>query len=300
MSRAGRSVQREWMIDEVGRRWPGESAGLRRHIGSDLPWPQLKAYAVANLGYCRAMVGRTGAQITLRPRVVSQPTLAGTFFWVLQQPMERIAVNLAREAPPPGDWTRRVLGSKPHALGYLSREADAQHILRNAHFLSRARPLDDVAAFPPLAALLRRAVECGFRYEREAFAPLVEGPLQRRALVIAPSSDAARLTIKEWGTGYRTYSKRWLARSRGLNVEDQRDFLYASRAADGYRTAWAQCRPILEDVDARVVDEVGMLNHVRYTRIIIPMLTRGRQPRLVGASVVNPAVDVAVERFDEP
>jgi hypothetical protein len=129
-------------------------------------------------------------------------------------------------------------------------------------------------------------------YSMEAFKSLVAGPLQRRAIVLAPSNDATRLTIKEWGSGYRTYSRSWLRHSKGLHMEDQPDFAYACKAAASYREAWMERRSILEDVDARVLDQAGRLNHVRYTRIIIPMTGPGGEPVLVGASVVNPAVDI--------
>jgi hypothetical protein len=92
----------------------------------------------------------------------------------------------------------------------------------------------------------------------------------------------------------------WLSNSKGLNLEDQRDVAYASKAAVGYRAAWIERQSVLEDVDARVLDEDGKLNHVRYTRMIIPMVDAGGQPMLVGASVVNPAVDIRPKGLLEP
>jgi hypothetical protein len=74
-------------------------------------------------------------------------------------------------------------------------------------------------------------------------------------------------------------------------MEDQPDFAYACKAATSYRKAWLERQAVLEDVEARVLDEAGKLNDVRYTRIIMPMADADGQPVLVGASVVNPAVD---------
>jgi transcriptional regulator with XRE-family HTH domain len=54
------------------------------------------------------------------------------------------------------------------------------------------------------------------------------------------------------------------------------------------------------ELDARVLDEDGKLNHVRYTRMIIPMVDAGGQPMLVGASVVNPAVDIRPKGLQKP
>jgi hypothetical protein len=77
-----------------------------------------------------------------------------------------------------------------------------------------------------------------------------------------------------------------------LNVEDQRDFVYACKAAASYRTAWMERQTMLEDVNARILDETGRLVHVRYTRIIVPMTDAGGEPVLMGASVVNPDVGI--------
>jgi hypothetical protein len=76
--------------------------------------------------------------------------------------------------------------------------------------------------------------------------------------------------------------------------------LYARKTAVGYRVAWMERQSVLEDVDARVLDAAGKLNHVRYTRIIIPMAGPGGEPVLLGASVVNPAVDIRCKRINEP
>jgi hypothetical protein len=147
---------------------------------------------------------------------------------------------------------------------------------------------------------MRHASERKYVHSTEAFRRLVEGPLRHRALVLVPSRDATKLKIREWGAGYRTYSRSWLGQSKGLNVEDQRDFAYACKAAASYREAWIERQSVLEDVDARVLDAKGKLNHVRYTRIIIPMADPSGEPVLVGASVVNPAVNIRSKDVEEP
>ena len=56
---------------------------------------------------------------------------------------------------------------------------------------------------------------------------------------------------------------------------------------------------MLEDVDARILDETGRLVHVRYTRVIVPMTDAGGEPVLMGASVANLAVGIRSENIRE-
>ena len=287
MSGDRRSDRGEWLIDEVGHLWPTGVPALREKIGSDLPWEYLKRYAVENLGYCLVSIRPNGARIKLRPQIVTQATLVAAIYWLIEQQTPRLVISILNET-----WTHELFTSNWSALNHLSAEADAQLVARRGDFLSRRRSLDDLPRFHPLADLVRRASERNHIYSTEAFGRLVSGPLRHRALVLVPSHDATRLTIKEWGSGYRTYSKSWLRHSKGLHMEDQPDFAYACKAAMSYRKAWTERQSVLEDVDARVLDEAGKLNHVSYTRIIMPMAEAGGQPVLVGASVVNPAVDI--------
>ncbi len=294
MSRLRTRWSRDCLIDEGGHVWPLDAPGLRDRIGSDLPWRYLKRFAVETLGYCAVASGPAGSKIMLRPDVTAQPTLVGAFYWLIEQRSERIAISVLEDA-----WAHRLFTSKWAAVSYLGSKADAQLLARRRDFSSRRRAVDEVAHFAPLAALLRHAGDVGHRYTRGDFAALVRGPLDHRALVLEPNQDATRLIIKDWGSGYRTYSQAWIDRSKGLNVEDQRDFAYASKAAAGYRSAWIERRPRLEDIDARVLDEGGRLHHVSYTRIIVPMADAEGRPVLLGASIVNPAVDVRVEAVDK-
>jgi len=287
MSGDQRSDRGEWLIDEVGHLWPSGLPELREKIGSDLPWEYLKRYAVENLGYCSVSCRSNGAQIRLRPQIVRQATLAAAIYWLIEQQAPRLVISILGKT-----WKNRLFTSNWAAVSHVSAEVNAQLVARRGDFLSRRRSLDDLPRFHPLADLLRHASERNHIHSTEAFKRLVAGPLRRRALVLAPSRDATRLRIKEWGSGYRTYSKSWLRHSKGLYLEDQRDFVYACKAATSYRVAWAEHECVLEDVDARVLDEAGEFNHVRYTRIIIPMAEPGGHPVLVGASVVNPAVDI--------
>jgi hypothetical protein len=285
----------EWLIDEGGNLWPVGLPALRQKLGSDLPWGYLKRYAVENVGYCLVARRSQGVHVCLRPEVIAQPTLAAAIYWLIEQRAPRLVISILRQT-----WTHRLLTSDASAVSLLSAEVDARLVGRRDDYLCRRRSLDDLPHFHPLAHLMRHAHDRRNVYSKEAFQRLVDGPLRRRALVLAPSDDASRLTIKEWGSGYRTYSRLWLSNSKGLNLEDQRDVAYASKAAVGYRAAWIERQSVLEDVDARVLDEDGKLNHVRYTRMIIPMVDAGGQPMLVGASVVNPAVDIRPKGLQKP
>lgn len=295
MPKSPRADCREWLIDEGGHLWPTQAPGLRKKIGSDLPWEYLQRYAVENLGYCLVSCQTHGCRIKFRPQVIAQPTLVAAIYWLVEQKARRLVISTLRE-----EWDDRIFTSNWAAVSHLSAEADAQFVARRGDFLSRRLRMDELARFRPLADLMRFVRERKYVYDRRAFSRLVDGPLRRRALVLAPSHDATRLTIQQWGTGYRTYSRTWLGLSRGLNVEDQRDFAYASKAATSYRRAWAEQKTILEDVDARVLDDKGKLNHVRYTRIIVPMVDTDGAPLLMGASVVRPPGAVGFEGVEEP
>jgi hypothetical protein len=285
----------EWLIDEAGHLWPSRAPGLREKIGSDLPWKFLQRYAVENLGYCSVSSLPRGSHVKFRPQIIAQPTLVAAIYWLVEQRTPRLVISILREK-----WHDQIFTSNWSAVSHLSAEADAEFAARRGDFSSRRLSLDDLADLRPLTDLMHFASERNYVYDKKAFARLVEGPLQRRALVLVPSRDATRLTIKEWGAGYRTYSRSWLGLSKGLNVEDQRDFAYACKAATSYRLAWTGRESILEDVDARVLDEKGKLNHVRYTRIIIPMTDPDGGPVLMGASVVRPPVDIGSEGVKEP
>jgi hypothetical protein len=285
----------EWLIDEAGHLWPAGLSALREKIGSDLPWIFLKRYAVENVGYCSVALRSNGAQISLRPQIVTQATLAAAIYWLIEQRAPRLVISICKET-----WTHRLFASNWSALSYLSAEADAQLVARRSDFLSRRRSLDGLPRFHPLADLLRHAREKNHVYSVEAFERLAAGPLRRRTIVLAPSDDATRLTIREWGSGYLTYGKSWLRIAKGLNMEDQRDFAYACKAAASYRAVCMERESVLEDVDARVLDDAGKLNHVCYTRIIIPMADAAGEPVLVGASVVNAAADIRSKRIQEP
>ena len=130
-------------------------------------------------------------------------------YWLIEQRAPRLVISFSAKHGRIGSHVGRA------AVSLLSAEADARLLARQGDFLSRRRSLDDLPRFHPLADLMQHTSERNHVFSREAFNRLVAGPLQRRAIVLAPSNEARKLTIKEWGSGYRTYSRSWLSNSKG-------------------------------------------------------------------------------------
>jgi hypothetical protein len=109
-------------------------------------------------------------------------------------------------------------------------------------------------------------------------------------------SEEGKVLLRDVGWGYPWLDQRWVSRSRGLRMQDQPDYLLGSWAAEAYRCTAIDGVPRVEDVDAITVAPHLGQERIRYTRLILPVATRWGDRCLLGASVVDAAIDLRAAR----
>lgn len=241
------------------------SAKLRRALHSDLGQEELCAYAITNLGYIVIEQRRQTIRLCLRPRAVSQVTLAALLFWLGDRPIDRAIISHYDHV-----WHHEVVGPLDAIFGRLGKLVVDPLILRQGDF-HRKRQTKLVAALAPLIREWHRNPATPFSVRCRG---LLKNELGGRYMVLKRAQWSRRLEIRDVGHGFLVYDDAWLANAIGRPFEDQPDHLYGRWAAEAYYEASATEQALIDDVDA-FIDRPGRGKvRLRYQRIVLPC----RQP----------------------
>jgi hypothetical protein len=274
-----------YLFDDKGELWDGRSRELADALDASLPSDDLRKYVVRNLGFIAVTENSGSVRLQLRPAVVSQMALSGLLYWMHDRTVERVLISCLD-----GEWSHELVASREEAVRRLLARAKLDPIDREGDFLNKPRPLHDLPPTSPLRAMLDAWSECSGKYDRERLHRLLDEALQ-----VEPMAQSPGLLVKEIGTGFNNHATRWLSRIKGLRVEDQPDYAYGQWIASLYREVLQSRAPSLHDVDAVIRWPHQPRVSYRYQRLMVPFEAESRSTLVLGATVLDNAIDLRVK-----
>lgn len=278
-------VQRmsQWLIDDRGKVWTRVDR-LRAALGTALGPAELYKYAVENLGYVAIEDRRRAIWLKLRPRAVSQTTLAAVLYWIGECSAERIVVSSFD-----GTWQHKVVGSAAAAIERLAALEIGTSDQRRGDFL-RQRLTGE-----PKGELLDLVEQWRANQALQLSHDLLQGSVGGRYMILRRTQWSRRLEIRDVGRGFIVYDDNWLAQAVGLRFEDQPDYLYGKWAAEAYYEASETQQPIIDNIDA-LIDTPGRgKSRVQYQRLVLPFREPSGDHVLLCASLIDRSIDLRVE-----
>lgn len=275
----------QWLIDDGGSVWARVDR-LRAALGTSLGPAELTKYAIENLGYVAIEDRYRAIWLKLRPRAVSQTTLAAVLYWLAECRAHRCVISHLDRA-----WQHEML-SRADAIERLGELIINPSQVRNGDFRRQAR---QQAIASPIQELLR----CWQEDESAPFSGQCEALLHQafggRYMVIKRSCASRRLEIRAVGRGFVVYDDDWLSQAVGLRLEDQPDHFYARWAAVAYHEAASTKQPKVDDVDALIERPRRGKARLQYQRLILPYRQPGGDHLLLCASLLDRSIDLRIE-----
>ena len=283
----GFSVMGHWLIDDRGNVWTRFDR-LRAALGTQLGPAEFTKYAIENLGYVAIEDRNRATWLKLRPRAVSQTTLAAVLYWLLESPAHRCVISHLERA-----WQHEML-SRVDAIERLGELIVDPSEVRDGDFRRQAREReDDVAA--PIKELIRRwQTDVSAPFSAQC-AALLHQAFGGRYMVIKRSRGSRRLEIRAVGRGFVVYDDDWLSQAVGQRLEDQPDHFYARWAAEAYHEAASTERPSVDAIDALIERPQRGKERLQYQRLILPYRQSGGGHLLLCASLLDRSIDLRVE-----
>jgi hypothetical protein len=279
-----------YLFDDKGELWDGRSRELADVLDASLPSEDLRKYVVRNLGFIAVTENSGSLRLQLRPAVVSQMALSGLLYWMHDRAVERVLISCLD-----GEWSHELVASREEAVRRLLARIKLHPIDREGDFLNKPRPLHDLPPASPLRAMLDAWSECSGKYDRERLHRLLNEALHGRYMLVEPMAQSPGLLVKEIGTGFNNHAVRWLSRIKGLRVEDQPDYAYGQWIASLYRAVLQSRAPSLHDVDAVIRWPHQPRVSYRYQRLMVPFEAESHSTLVLGATVLDDAIDLRVK-----
>jgi hypothetical protein len=278
------------LFDDRGETWDAGSPRLAKALQASIASEELTAYAVRNLGFVAVNEEPRSVRIRLRPAVVSPIALSALIYWLHDHHKHRFVLSSLDR-----NWSHEVVGERDEVVRRLMHGIANRVPDREGDFLQRQRPLHQLPRSSPLRAMLNIWSDCNGKYDLERLRPLLEKALEGRFVLVEAPFGASNLVIKDIGSGLRKPAGQWLARSIGLRVEDQPDYAYGRWVARSYRSVIDSGEPDLRDVDAVISWPQQSRQSFRYRRLLLPFKTADNSAVLLGATLVDPSINLRVK-----
>jgi hypothetical protein len=274
-------VAESYLFDDSGRCWRLIDPGLRRSLRTDLPLPELRDFAIRNLGFVEARCWRGRLVITFRRKIASEIALAALMYWLDDEQWQ-------------GSLVLRLIGSSTVDEIIASPAA----LARRLRTMTVADALDEQSRFkrwPLAAAQAEREKPIGRLLELWRSSPVrsqAEVAAFCRAwfhgrFTIVHQTEMGEFVIDETGSGYRCYDRSYVTHSAGSRLIDEPDCLYGHWVSGTYREVALVATPQCDDVAARIEPPRRQAIEVEYRRIIAPFVTSDAGHFLVSASVLR-------------
>jgi hypothetical protein len=274
------------ILDDEGHLWHWPFAALAQSLGSVRTGARLANYAIRNLGFISLRLRPQGLVLSFRRGLARPQTMADAIRLLLELPDQRIVLSFLDL-----DWQHRVCRGPAEAIDELIGLLQGSHE-EGRSFLCRAMDTGCLSERSQFAHVLRFWGNHPAAFDHQNIGRVLQGPLRGRYLVVAAVGDQETLMIEHWGEGLGSYDPTWARRARGVPLRDQPDYRYGCAAAEAYATALRHGMPVLEDVDAIVTKPRKASVRLRYKRLILPFRRTDGEVRLLGTSLLDPAIDL--------
>jgi len=275
------------LFDDRGDTWDAASRRLADDLHASIHGEELLEYAIRNLGFVAVKELRGSLRISLRPAVVSPIAFSALLYWLHDREADRVLISFYDRV-----WSHEMLRSRTDAVRRLMALVEFGVGARDDDFLHEELSLESLPDTSPLHGVLVMWSESNGKYDRERLAPLLEGRLNGRFVLVEASPTQPALVLKGVGGGLSKPAEYWLARSIGHRVEDQPDYDYGKWIAKFYRKVIAKGAPSLSDVDAVIKWPEHSRQSFRYRRLVLPFAGEGSSTMLLGASLADPDINL--------
>jgi hypothetical protein len=281
---------RSILFDDRGDVWDAGSRRLAEDLQASIHGEELVDFAIRNLGFVAAKELRGSLRVSLRPAVVSPIAFTALLYWLHDRSADRVLVSFFDRI-----WSHEMLRSRADAVKWLLARVDFSVGGRDSDFLHQELPLESLSGASPLKRLLTLWSEAHGVFDHERLAPILQGTLKERFVLVESTPARTALVLKRVGGGLSKPADHWLARSVGHRVEDQPDYDYGKWIANYYRKVIASGAPSLSDVDAVIKWPEHSRQSFRYRRLVLPFKGEGNSTMLLGASLVDPSINLRVK-----
>jgi hypothetical protein len=285
-----------WVIDESGEK--RDVTGLRTEFfqGLKLSQEECLDYAVKNLGYAVIRRRRSGIELSWRPEIITDITLAGIFYEVGDFAEYALAARWFQGT----EWRFRVLPAdycaRIEAIGSLVRTERSRMRDRVVYKRIKQEDLNSHDVFAPLIMRWKASHASGAtRFDEDLRAQLDFKSSGKFCLVRILSDNASAnstLMLDEVGRGFPKLVLDFLAPIVGRPIVRHKDEGYGNYVLETYFEAANSGVPSGHDVDA-ILETVdfGRMRR-RYKRLILPFRDDGGWPLMASVSVPDSKIDL--------
>ena len=272
------------LIDGNGDECSLAHSPVLRRLGNSSPLAELALFAVRNLGCIATATTNRLCQLWIRPTHAKPIALAAAFEWVATSCNKRVCISeYGRE------WSEQLFPDRVSAIQFLIGAETARGYRRH-DFLRRRRPADDLASTPGLIPLLQTWRDLGGRIDRDRLNHVLTGPVADRYVLIEVCGQTP--IVRDFGTGIVMLDDHWRQHGRGARLQDMYDFAFGRWSAQTYVEALPSCVPVLEEIDVTANVPGRSRRRFCYKRIILPFQADDGSTVLLGASALDPTIDL--------
>jgi hypothetical protein len=274
------------IIDGDGQFWVNLEK-LRARFDTSVNRNDLDDFMVRNMGYVRLSVANSRVEVRLRPRLVSDTTLAALLYWLADNPTSRcIAMLHNDDASIPTITILPVGNNRLMVLGQLIAASKAPETTVSRRQEIREDQLKECSS-------LMRSIEY-WKISRGLYSDtdleqILSETLRSRFILLRQNDTEGALIVYRVGSGLPTFAHNTLIHVVGQNIEHQPDQAYGKACSEAYVEAICRWQPLLEIVDARAFwPGHGRLRR-SYVRLILPLRNKKNRIAVLSTTLQSAA-----------
>ncbi len=288
-------VRMLWLIDENGERRSFPGVRSECFSGLQMTQDQCLEYAVRNLGYAVLRRRRSGIELSWRPEIITDITLAGILYEVSDFADDALATRWYRDP----EWRFRVLPAdrfaRIDAIGALVRTE--RHRIGDRVVYKRL-DLDDLLKCSVFAPLLKCWKDAGVDKNRlltdhfRQYLASVSGGKYCYVRLQNATDSHPLMTLDELGWGFPRAVVDFLSPVVGRPVLLHKDSGFGEYVFHTYAEAASHEQPSAHFVDAVIESSTSEAVRRRYRRLILPFRDQDGQPLMAGISTQDASIDL--------
>lgn len=275
------------LIDDKGNVCPIGPGLVRQFSSGPIFKTALPDDLIRNQGYVRLGVRDASCSIRAVPQRMQYATYASLVDQLKPLMLSRISLSTLANA----HWQHKVVASKEQALDLLHDQMYRGRKRDDRRYLTRPQNLNLLNSASPLAKLF-----CSWKAtsgQLELDAQFLSETLQSKYSILEFDGISGGLKFSEIGSGLVMYRPGWGESFIGAPADLQPDIQYGRAVADEWKSVLTADEPALTDVDALIHEPTEpVVKRWRYTRLALPLRTRGEASRLLTVTLPNVDVDL--------
>jgi hypothetical protein len=255
------------LVDDTGRVWPVESAGMARRIGAPPASVDPITHAVWNLGFVHVKSANELLVASLRPHLVSRLAMIGILDLIVRTQPKGV---LVRDVTKPR--VQELFPSIDQALVRIEELADAGYGEFRPMYASMRQPLEGLAttAHGRLAPLLCLWREANARWRPEIRDDLGQRNLWDGSIIYSAETESGDFVIRHWGIKLNLVDAAWRRVAVGRAIEAHPIRGFGPRIAAEYRQLRKDADARLDRIDLVVRIVGGKTVRRCYDRLMLP------------------------------